>query len=137
MKSVKLIAAATLVSGMAAPAAIAQSYDSYLANVFLTAANFCPRGSSEAAGQIMAISQNQALFSLLGTQYGGDGRTTFALPDLRKAVPIGAGAIFNGPSVTQGEEGKLAETTADDTPSVGTVALKYCIVTEGVFPSRN
>ena len=45
--------------------------------------NFCPRGWTEADGKLMEISQHSALFSLLGTMYGGDGRTTFALPDFR------------------------------------------------------
>ena len=51
--------------------------------------NFAPRGWALCDGQILPINQNQALFSLLGTTYGGDGRTTFALPDLRGRSPIG------------------------------------------------
>ncbi|MBQ0772504.1 MAG: phage tail protein, partial [Sphingomonadales bacterium] len=53
--------------------------------------NFCPRGWADASGTLIAISQNSALFSLLGTMYGGDGRTTFALPDLRGRAPISLG----------------------------------------------
>ena len=53
--------------------------------------NFCPRGFLAADGQLLPISSNAALFSLLGTQFGGDGRTTFALPDLRGRTPIGSG----------------------------------------------
>jgi microcystin-dependent protein len=49
----------------------------------MTAASFCPRGYAEANGSLIATSENTALFSLLGNTYGGDGRTTFALPDLR------------------------------------------------------
>jgi microcystin-dependent protein len=56
------------------------------------AGNFAPRGWALCDGQLLAISQNDALFSLLGTLYGGDGRTTFALPDLRGRVPIHAGS---------------------------------------------
>ncbi|WP_431158438.1 phage tail protein [Winogradskyella poriferorum] len=55
------------------------------------AGNFAPRGWALCEGQLLAISTNQALFSILGTTYGGDGRTTFALPDLRGRVPIGPG----------------------------------------------
>jgi microcystin-dependent protein len=51
--------------------------------------NFCPRGWTKANGQILPINQNQSLFSLLGTTYGGDGRTTFALPDYRGRTPVG------------------------------------------------
>jgi len=59
--------------------------------------NFCPQGWASAEGQLLAVSQHDALFSLLGTIYGGDGRTTFALPDLRGRIPIGAGS---GPGLT-------------------------------------
>jgi microcystin-dependent protein len=55
------------------------------------AGNFAPQGWAFCDGQLLAVSQNDALFSLLGTIYGGDGRTTFGLPDLRGRVPIHAG----------------------------------------------
>lgn len=67
--------------------------------------NFAPRGWSTCAGQLVAISQNTALFSLLGTMYGGDGRTNFALPDLQGRTAIGAGM---GPGLSnriQGQRG--------------------------------
>jgi microcystin-dependent protein len=54
--------------------------------------NFAPKGWAFCNGQLMPINQNQALFSLLGTTYGGDGRTTFGLPDLRARIPIHQGA---------------------------------------------
>ena len=65
----------------------------FLAEVRLFGFNFPPRGWATCDGQLLAINQNQALFSLLGTTYGGDGRTTFALPDLRgrMAVHVGSG----------------------------------------------
>jgi microcystin-dependent protein len=53
--------------------------------------NFAPRGYATCSGQILSIAQNTALFSLLGTTYGGNGQTTFALPDLRGRVMIGSG----------------------------------------------
>ncbi|CAM1372266.1 phage tail protein [Tenacibaculum xiamenense] len=62
-----------------------------LAQIILFAGNFAPRGWAFCDGQILAISSNQALFSLLGTTYGGDGRTSFALPDLRSRVPVHQG----------------------------------------------
>lgn len=62
-----------------------------LAQIIEFAGNFAPRGWAFANGQLLPISQNQALFSLLGTMYGGDGRTTFALPDLRGRTLVGAG----------------------------------------------
>ncbi|MFA8433536.1 MAG: phage tail protein [Marinifilaceae bacterium] len=61
------------------------------------AGNFAPRGWAFCQGQLLSVSQNEALFSILGTIYGGDGRTTFALPDLRGRVPIGEGT---GPGLT-------------------------------------
>lgn len=62
-----------------------------LGEIRMFAGNFAPRSWAFCNGQLMAISQNQALFSILGTTYGGDGRTTFALPDLRGRVPISPG----------------------------------------------
>jgi len=63
----------------------------YLGEVVAFAGTFAPRGWAPAQGQLLSIAQNQALFSLLGTQYGGDGHTTFALPDLRDRTAIGTG----------------------------------------------
>jgi hypothetical protein len=68
--------------------------ENYLGQVFLTAANFPPNGTAFAAGQILSISQNTALFSLLGTTYGGNGTTTFALPDLRGEAPNGTNYVI-------------------------------------------
>ena len=65
--------------------------DPFIGEIRMFGGNFAPRGWALCAGQTLPINQNQALFSLLGTRYGGDGRTTFALPDLRNRVPIGAG----------------------------------------------
>lgn len=79
----------------------------YVGQIMLTGFNFAPRGFALCNGQLMAISQNQALFSLLGTQYGGDGRTTFALPNLQGRVPVGSGPSadpsWNPTPYTQGE----------------------------------
>ncbi len=65
--------------------------DPLLATIQLFAGNFAPRGWAFCNGALLPIAQNTALFSLLGTTYGGDGRTTFALPDLRSRVAIGEG----------------------------------------------
>ena len=62
--------------------------------------DFPPRGWALCNGQVMPINQNQALFSLLGTTYGGDGRTTFGIPDLRSKTPIHV-----GPGFSQGQTG--------------------------------
>lgn len=65
--------------------------DFYLGQIFLFAGNFAPRGSAFCQGQLLAIQNYSALFSILGTTYGGDGRTTFGLPDLQGRAPIGEG----------------------------------------------
>ncbi|MEO0784238.1 MAG: tail fiber protein [Pseudomonadota bacterium] len=77
-----LLTAATLTT---APDADAQ--EAYIGEIRQFPYQFCPRGWTEAEGQLLPINSNQALFSLLGTEYGGDGRTVFALPDLRTPEP--------------------------------------------------
>jgi microcystin-dependent protein len=69
----------------------------FVGQITMFAGNFAPRGWAYCDGQLLAISQNDVLFSLLGTIYGGDGRTTFGLPDLRGRVPIHVG---QGPGLT-------------------------------------
>lgn len=64
----------------------------FLSQISIFAFNFAPRGWAQCDGQILPINQNQSLFSLLGTVYGGDGRTSFALPDLRSRTPIHKGS---------------------------------------------
>ncbi|MEM7132602.1 MAG: tail fiber protein [Chloroflexota bacterium] len=61
--------------------------DPYLGQIQAFAFNYAPRGWAECNGQLLPIEQNQALYSLLGTRYGGDGRTTFALPNLQGSDP--------------------------------------------------
>ena len=69
----------------------AQQVEAFLGEIRMFAGNFAPKGWAFCQGQILPIAQNQALFALLGTTYGGDGRTTFALPDLRGRAPVGFG----------------------------------------------
>ena len=69
----------------------AQQVETFLGEIRMFAGNFAPTGWAFCQGQLLPIAQNQALFSLLGTTYGGDGRTSFALPDLRGRVPVGFG----------------------------------------------
>ncbi len=64
----------------------------FVGEIRMFAGNFAPRGWAFCDGQLLAVSQNDALFSLLGTIYGGDGRTTFGLPDMRGRTPIHAGS---------------------------------------------
>jgi microcystin-dependent protein len=76
----------------------------FMAEMRLISFNFAPKGWALCNGQFMQINQNQALFSLLGTTYGGDGRLTFALPDVRGRVPIGQGSQFSVLGERGGEE---------------------------------
>lgn len=82
----------------------------FLAEIRLLSFAFPPKGWAPCNGQLLPINQNQALFSLLGTTYGGDGRTTFALPDLRDRVPVHVGG-----GVTLGE--RLGESAHVLTPA--------------------
>lgn len=69
----------------------------FIGEIKIVGFNFAPRGFAFCNGQLLPITQNTALYSILGTIYGGDGKTTFALPDLRDAAPMNAGS---GPGLT-------------------------------------
>jgi microcystin-dependent protein len=80
--------------------------DPILGQVILFAGNFAPTGWAYCNGQLLQISQNSALFSLLGTQYGGDGIRTFGLPDLNGRAPVGAAGAGAGlPKIEIGQKG--------------------------------
>jgi microcystin-dependent protein len=87
----------------------------YIADIYIFAGDFPPRGWAFCEGQILPIAQNQALFSLLGTTYGGNGQTTFALPDLRGRVPMhfgqGPGLSPRNLGESSGSEGVSLLTT--------------------------
>lgn len=83
--------------------------DPFVAEIRIFAGNFAPTGWATCDGQLMPISQNTALFSLLGTFYGGDGKSTFALPNLAGSAPIGQG---QGPGLSLRSLGEVGgETT--------------------------
>jgi microcystin-dependent protein len=137
------------------------SLEPYLGEITMFAGNFAPRNWAFAHGQLLSKNQHAALFSLLGYTYGGNGSTTFALPDLRGRVPIGIG---QGPGLTNRSLGQTtgSETTILTTaqmpshshtlPTSGTtqttgsgathsemqpsLALNYIIAVNGVFPPR-
>jgi microcystin-dependent protein len=81
--------------------------DYFLGEIRMFGANFAIKNWATCDGQLLSISQNSALFSLIGTTYGGDGRTTFALPDLRGRLPIGEG---QGPGLTMRTMGEKSGT---------------------------
>jgi len=85
--------------------------DPFVAEIRMMGSNFAPRGWALCNGQLLPIAQNTALFSLLGTNYGGDGRTTFGLPNLQNRSPMHWGA---GPGLSLrdiGEQGGLSIVT--------------------------
>ncbi len=104
-----VLAAALLVS-IPVKQAIAGA-EPFVGEIMWVGFGFCPRGWASADGQLLPISSNSALFSLYGTTYGGDGRTTFALPDLRGRVAVHTGAGAGLTHRAQGSAGG-AETEA-------------------------
>lgn len=117
--------------------------------------DFCPRGWARTNGQLLAISQNQALFSLLGIAYGGDGRTTFALPDLRGRVIVSSGTgpgltsqrlgMRSGSETSEGlgvpvepsESGTRVQLANPENNMQPYAVVTTCIAMQGIFPSRN
>lgn len=83
----------------------AQAYEPFIGQIQYFGFNFAPRGWAHCNGDLLPIAQNQALFALLGTTYGGDGRTNFALPDMRGRVPLHFG---QGPGLSDYRMGQRA-----------------------------
>lgn len=99
-----LAAALTLGAAAWSPNAAACGTDAYIGSMCIFAGNFDIRNNALAHGQLLSIAQNTALFSILGTTYGGDGRTTFALPDTRGRVVVGFG---QGPGLSNYQLGQM------------------------------
>lgn len=118
-----------------------ESMDGMIGEIRLFAGNFAPRGWAFCDGQVMAINQNQALFSILGTTYGGDGRTSFGLPDLRAKAPVHPGSSNGLPSLRLGQASMVAAnnslTEGRRANSHGLLGLHYIICLQGVYPSRS
>lgn len=123
----------------------------FIGQLAVFAGSFAPRDWALCDGQLLAISEYAALFSLIGTAYGGDGRTTFALPDLRGRVVIGPG---QGPGLTSRRRGDTGGTEVGGKSGSGPfltggsstkgvsneqphLVLNYIICLNGVFPSRS
>jgi microcystin-dependent protein len=140
--------------------------EGYLASILMFGGNFNPRGWAFCNGQSLPISSNQALFSLLGTTYGGNGQTNFQLPDMRGRVPMHPG---HGPGLSEhalGEKGGVetvaldhnqipsrpgqipagsGSMTAVNTPNYSEphtnlqpyLCVNFIICLQGIFPSRD
>ena len=105
MKSIisKFIMLSFIATQFASP--VLAGTEPFVGEIQLVGFDFCPRGFLRADGQLISIDQNLALFALLGTQFGGNGSTTFALPDLRSRVPLHAGQGPGLPNYNIGEIG--------------------------------
>ena len=148
--------AAALTASLFTLSAPAQARDPFIGEIMQFGATFCPRGWARTDGRLLSISQNSALFSLLGTTYGGDGRYTFGLPDLRGRVAIGVG---EGPGLSTYRVGQKGGNEQVTSPVVGVdrssnpdakaarggmptenrqpyLTVTTCIALQGIFPSR-
>src|ERR1044072_7497714 len=99
--------------------------DPYLATVTIFAGNFAPRGWMFCQGQLLAISQYDALFALIGTTYGGDGQTTFALPDTRSRI---ANHMGQGPGLSQYTLGQMSGGESVTLLSINMAAHNHTLV---------
>lgn len=106
--------------------------DPFIGQIIMFGGNFAPRGWAYCDGQLLPIDQNTALFSLMGTIYGGDGRTTFALPDLRGRSPVGPRSGPGLRNVRQGEKGgrEVHTLSVNEMPSHSHEATLHAELTE-------
>ena len=95
------------------------------------AGNTCPRNWLPTRGQLLGIANYEALYNVLGTTYGGDGRTTFALPDTAGRVILTEG---QGPGLTAARGGQKGATGAAGSGGTPTLALLQCISLRGIYP---
>lgn len=105
--------------------------ESFIGTIMPVGFNFAPRGWAICNGQLLSISQNSALFALLGTIYGGDGQTSFALPDLRGRVAVGQG---QGPGVSNIE---IGEKSGTNTGSMTLSGAGVCTLTSANMPAHS
>jgi len=114
-----------------------------IGEIAIFAGNFAPRGWALCNGQLLSIDRNSSLFSILGTTYGGDGRTTFGLPDLRGRIPIHAGQGPGLPNVKLGQRGSSSymmpyfDDKYNPVLPPSTQAVNYIIALNGIYPSRS
>lgn len=107
----RLLIAAAIAA--AAPTAARAGAEPFLGEIMFMSSTYCPLDFVEADGRLLPIDENRALFTLIGDRYGGDGRTTFAVPDLRKAI------------VDPGDDGEPRR------------RIKACIAVQGSYPIRD
>lgn len=118
--------------------------DNYLGEIRLFAGNYAPAGWHLCDGAVLSISQNAALYALLGTTYGGDGQTTFQLPNLKARVPVGQGAGLGLTNRTIGQQFGVAQVTLT-TSQMPAHSHRLCASTsaatsaeaQGLVPAQN
>lgn len=101
-KTLRMLGCAFAFGSMAMSAQATCTAEPYIGSVCMTAAMYCPQDYAEANGALLPIMQYQALYSLIGTTYGGDARTTFGLPDLRGRAPVGLGLPVSASNTAAG-----------------------------------
>ena len=113
--------------------------DPFVGQLTLVGFNFAPIGWQLAQGQLVSISQNTALFSLLGTQYGGNGTSNFALPNLQGNVPVGAGQGAGLSQYFQGDTGGSSTVTllTTQTPSHNHTCMSKATIADQTSPLGN
>jgi microcystin-dependent protein len=111
----------------------------FVGQLMLVAFNFAPVGWQLAQGQLVSISQNTALFSLLGTQYGGNGTSNFALPNLQGNVPVGAGQGAGLSQYLMGDTGGSSTVTllASETPNHNHACMAKSVLADQTSPLGN
>ncbi|MBI1329172.1 MAG: phage tail protein [Alphaproteobacteria bacterium] len=195
MKRLSMLLASAATAAFAFTSPVAAQSTPYVGQLILVGYTFCPVGYAEAFGQLLPISQNEVLYNLYGTTYGGDGVQTFGVPDLRGRVVVSQGSAAGLPTAIQGQMFGAPEITltvqnlpshnhtagasamapstkspsnsllgtgtapvySKSTPSVPmnariittsgnnmpvdeyqpTISLRYCIATQGIYPSQN
>ncbi len=128
-KNITYLLTALVLTCVTGQSAAACNADLYLGSVCTTAAKECPRDFREADGRLLAIALNQALFALIGPGYGGDGKATFALPNLRDRLPIGAGPLTT--------EGRVSLPGGNLGGPLQTATLRFCVKVAGTWPPQD
>jgi len=138
--------AAALVAAIAIGSQVtpAEAQQPYIGEIITLAGNFCPVGYQLAGGELLPISLYQALFSLIGTSFGGDGQVTFGIPNLQGATIIGTGQGANLPPIAIGQTGGNTNTVTVQTATAKAVTvpatqspfltLTNCLALYGIFP---
>ncbi|MEE9328916.1 MAG: tail fiber protein [Parvularculaceae bacterium] len=121
MKKLKILAAAAAFGAAGVTGQAMAQQECFIGEVKMFGGNFAPRGYALMDGQLLSISSNTALFSILGTTYGGDGRTTFALPDLRSRSTVHPGTGSGLSTIRLGERGgrETVTLTTNEMPAHG------------------